>query len=75
MKGKHWTEYIKDNDLIRNIILVTLFAFVLIGLIVLYIKGDLEFNHFLTSIDIAIGIIIGTGLLKLLRGNKNVERR
>lgn len=70
---KHWTNHIKDNDLVRNVIILVVLGFVLLGLLIMYIRKDLQFEHFQTSLDIAIGIVIGSGLLKLLNKNGDKE--
>jgi len=65
-----WPDHIKDNDFVRNLILLGLTVFILVGVIVLYCKGDLKVEHFYTALDVAIGIVIGTGILKVLKKQK-----
>jgi len=71
MAKKPWHEIISDNDFMRNFVILLLVFFVFIGIIILFLTGNLEMGYYRSSIDIAIGLVIGTGLLKLLKGKKN----
>ncbi len=65
-----WPEHIKDNDFVRNLILLGLTIFIIVGIVALYCRGDLKVDHFYTALDVAIGIVIGTGILKVLKKSK-----
>lgn len=70
MRGKQqWADHVRDDGFVKNLIILILVIFVVLGIIILYLKDDLELDHFKTSLDIAIGIIIGGYLIKHLEKN------
>ncbi len=65
--------HIRDYALVQNIIILGTFVFVLTGVSIMYARGELELDHFLKSIDISIGIILGSELLRKI-GGENGKR-
>ena len=74
---RHWThtakeiaEIIKDDGFAKNSVIFILLLFVIVGALAMYLKNQLDIDHFLTSLDIAIGIIIGGYLINALKKKK-----
>lgn len=74
---RHWThtakdlaDIIKDDGFAKNFVVFTIVLFVIIGILGMYFKNQLDIDHFLTSIDIGIGIIIGGYLINALKKKK-----
>lgn len=64
--SRNWINHIKDGVFVRNLLILIFAIFIVIGITVLYLKGDFDVERYKATLDISIGTIFGTGVLKLL---------
>lgn len=74
-KPTNWTDHIKDDSFVKNLIVLILILFIIVSLILLYSMGQLDVSYYRTSIDIAMGIVIGGYLLRTLEGKKDDQEK
>lgn len=59
-------EHIKDDHLVRNVVILLLISFFVVGFTVMYVRGDLDIGYYRNSLDIAIGIAMGSVIMRTL---------
>ena len=63
---RNWIDHVRDGVFVRNLLILVFAIFIVIGIMVLYLKGDFDIERYKAALDISIGTIFGTGVLKLL---------
>ena len=64
--NRYYSEIIRDSLFVRNLLIVLATIFIMVGVTLLYFKGELIVERYQVTLDIAIGTIFGNSIFHLL---------